>query len=269
MPISTISPMLCQPSPPFNSSEFMFEVKWDGERAVMLFENGKLTIQNRKGIEVTYRYPELQNIKFNCPCVIDGEVIVLDENGRSDFNLIAKRSHLEKKFDIELRMQKIPVTFMAFDILSFDGRDVTMLPLYERRSWLYKAMQVNGVAKWSLPLDKEGNGKALFESAVKQGLEGIVAKYIDSPYTQGKRSPHWKKIKNEKTIDMIFNRYEVNNAGIKLQNDERFTVQCTGEQSKAVKKAIDDNGRAMVEVKYLNVTPDGRLRMPTFKGLKA
>jgi len=263
-----VSPMLCEPAIPFDSDEFSFEVKWDGERAIIHYGEGGIKIQSRKGDDVTFRYPELQNIKFECDsCILDGEVVVL-VCGKSSFGLLAQRSHLQKRFDISLRMKTIPVTYVAFDCLSFNGQDITQKPLCERRQYLYKAVKHSpGLIEWSLPLDKEGKGKALYEMAKREGLEGIVAKPIDSPYIGGNRGI-WKKCKCEKTVDMIFHRYTINNAGIRVENGDGIAVQVAGYQSRAVKKALDLNGEVVIEVKYLNVTENGRLRMPTFKAMK-
>jgi len=245
-------------------------VKYDGDRAILFIANGKVIIQNRRGVDMTYRYPELQVIANGRNMVLDGEIVYFDEHGVSDFGKFAQRSHLQKAFDIELRMKAIPVTFVAFDLLELDGQEILSKPLHERKSMLYQCTTpIAGVFAWSVPLDKEGKGRAIFEMAKRLGWEGIVGKHMDSPYLQGKRSPYWKKVKNVKTVDMVFVRYEINNAGIKLWAEDGITtVQCTGAQHWAVKKEIDEKGSALVEVKYLNLTENGRLRQPTFKALK-
>lgn len=267
-----VKPMLCESAEAFDSDEYQFEVKYDGERAV-LFTNSTLLIQNRRGVDVTYRYPELKNVLNGKNAVLDGEIVVF-ENGVSSFDKLAQRSHLQKAFDIQLRMAKIPVTYVAFDILEIEGQDLKAMKLTDRKEILFREFKpIAGLFEWGIPLDKEGKGVALFEMAKQKGLEGLIAKHIDSPYQEGRRSPYWKKIKNVKTVDLIVVRYTENNAGIRLESADSgafpsTAIQCSGAQSKLVKHLIDKHGGAFVEVKYLNITEGGRLRMPTFKGLK-
>lgn len=277
-----IAPMLCEPAKAFDSDDYMIEVKWDGERALAHFDNGAITLQNRKGKDMTFRYPELQRAVVGMRCssaILDGEIVVM-QDGKSKFNLLAQRSHLQNPFDIELRAKQIRVTFMAFDILECNGESVMGHQLEARKELLYAmTAPVPGIFMWSLPLDKEGRGTVWYEEARRQGIEGIIAKHRESPYLVGKRSPYWKKSKVERTMDLWFTRYTINNAGIKLETsnpqevdgtmiDAGITCQCTGRQAVAVKEALDRDGRALIEVKYMEITEANRLRMPTFKALK-
>ncbi len=269
-----IAPMLCKPEKPFNDNRYSFEIKYDGERALLFLANGKLTIQNRRGDDVTYRYPELKEIANGKAATLDGEVVIFDETGKSSFDLLAQRSHIQRKFDIEIRSKKLPVVYVCFDILSFDGQDITRLPLSERRSILYREFKpiFNGkieIFRWSLPLDKEGKGIALFEQAKELNLEGLVAKLDSSPYLPGKRSPYWKKMKNIKTADVTVTAYRINPSGIRVENADGFGCQVAGYHAKPVKERIDKQGYAVIEVNYLNLTAaNNRMRMPTYKGLK-
>ena len=155
---------------------------------------------------------------------------------------------------------------MAFDILNFDNQDLTALPLIERREILYREFKRQPFFNLALPLI--GNGIDLFEHEVKQyNLEGLVAKHLQSPYVE-RRSPYWKKIKYEKTTDVIVTGYTVNPAGIRVENDSGFGCQVTGFQHKEVKERIDTQGHAVIEVKFLNLTKNNKLRMPTYKGMK-
>jgi len=265
-----IKPMLCEPSEAFDSDKYLFEIKFDGERALFHFDKGSLIIQNRRGDDITFRYPEFFSLANGKQGIVDGEIVAFDSEGKSNFDLLAQRSHLQKQFDIAIRAKKIPLIFMAFDILKFDNEDLTKLPLTKRREILYKEFPPSiGLFQWSLPLDKEGRGIALFQMAKELDLEGIVAKHIDSPYVPNHRGAYWKKIKNVKTIDMIFTKYTINNAGIRIENEEGIAVQVAGKNAPAVKKEIDEKGVVLIEVKYLNKTKYGKLRMPTFKELKA
>lgn len=279
-----IEPMLCEGSELFDDDDYSFEIKWDGERAILFIANGKVEIQNRRGKTITYRYPELQAISGKIEAeaeatgrlkrvldltgrqaTLDGEIVVL-RDGRSDFDLLAQRSHLEKKFDIELRSKKIPVTFMAFDILNIEGQDLTREPLRKRQQILIEEFkEIDGIFRHSAPLI--GKGSDLFQMVKSRNLEGLVAKHRESPYVQ-RRSPYWKKIKYEKTADVTVTSYTVNNAGIRVANDSGFGCQVAGYHAPLLKQIIDAQGFAVIEVKFLNLTPNGKLRMPTYKGVK-
>jgi ATP-dependent DNA ligase len=148
---------------------------------------------------------------------------------------------LEKKFDIELRMKKIPITFVAFDILSIEGESVRKLPLFRRRELLYEAFTpIPRLGEWSMLCGKNGSGVEYFKQAEREGLEGIVGKKIDSPYLEGQRSRCWVKCKVEKTVDLWFEQFTINPAGIRVENGEGIAVQVAGEQSKRAMKEIKE-----------------------------
>lgn len=262
-----ILPMLCEPSLPFDNENYIFEVKWDGERAILFYGKGGIRIQSRKGDDVTFRYPELQTLKFECEnAILDGEIVVL-VNGKSKFSMIAQRSHLEKQFDIKLRMKAIPVMFMTIDCLMIDGKDTTDFPLLDRKEVQYSTIQESSFLRHSHPIGK-GNGKALFEWAKEEELEGIVGKHINSPYLIGRRSPYWRKCKCKKTMELIFDRYTFNPAGIRVENKDKIAVQVAGHNALIVKNEIDTKGEAMIEVEYVEITENGKLRQPTYKGVR-
>ncbi len=119
--VSMIKPMLCESRPPFDSSEYLWEIKWDGERAIVFYKDGKISIQSRKGQDVTFRYPELQGLGkgMNCKeCVLDGEIVVLNENGKSVFSLLQQRAHLEKRLLVS------PSSSTEYQTFSQDGLSV-------------------------------------------------------------------------------------------------------------------------------------------------
>lgn len=258
-----IVPMECEESLPFDDDNYSFEVKFDGERAILFFEKNGLFIQNKNGVDVTYRYPELQTLADGKVASVDTEIVVFDDNGKSDFELLAQRSHLQKKFDIELRMKKIPVTCMSFDVLSFDNQDLKKEPLNKRREILFQEFTPRpGLFHWSLAYSGF-SGKAIFEQAKALNLEGIIGKHIDSPYIEGRHSPYWKKVLNTKKVDLVFSKYTVNNAGIRVENEEGIGVQVAGRNALIAKREIDEKGKVLIVVKYKNLTKNGKLRMPT------
>jgi len=268
-----IKPMLCQPTDhPFSNQDYLVEIKFDGERAILFWDGTSIRIQNRRGDDVTFRYPELQGIKEGLKCengIFDGEIVCFDAKGKSKFGLIAQRSHLQNKFDIELRMKRIPVSFVAFDCLYVNGNDITKYTLHQRKDVLLNSfITMPPLSVWSLALDREGNGIRLFKEAKFIGLEGIVIKHANSPYQEGKRSPYWKKIKCIESTEMLFDSYTINPAGVRVVNKEGIAVQVGGRDWKLVKQLIDAKGSVMVEVEYLNRTENGRLRQPVYKGVR-
>lgn len=180
---------------PFDSKEHLFEIKWDGIRCLAFVRNGKVHLQNRRLSSMTARYPELQVLR-NWPdgTVIDGEMVVLHE-GKPSFNRLAQREHIGDSRRVELLAQRLPATLIAFDLLYENGKSILRLPLVERRRRL-KAIAAGFsnphlvVAEYILQ-----RGKRYFEEVERVGLEGIMAKRIDSVYLPGARSSAWLKLK--------------------------------------------------------------------------
>jgi bifunctional non-homologous end joining protein LigD len=151
-------------------------------------------MQNRRGVDVTIRYPELEPIAEQLAhrsVVLDGEVVALDERGRPSFQLVQRRMGLASESAVRSRMGATPVDYMAFDLLHLDGRRVRDLPYPERRA-LLDGLGLEG-PRWHVPPWHRGGGADLFEAAGRQGLEGVVAKRLDSPYRPGKRTGEWLK----------------------------------------------------------------------------
>lgn len=199
-----IRPMLAVKSEPFSSDEYIYEIKWDGTRCIAFVdvENGKLRLQNRRLMDITYRYPELDILKcVTQNTIIDGEIVVM-KDGKPAFSLLQKREHVENRFKIEILSKTTPATYVVFDIL-YTEKDgwITHLPLLERKKIL------NDIVTDSDRIIKvkyfEKYGKELYKRAVEIGLEGIIAKNKESRYLIGKRSSLWKKIKKRKTVDCV------------------------------------------------------------------
>nr|MBA3750661.1 DNA ligase D [Nitrosopumilus sp.] len=199
---------------PFNSQEWVFEIKWDGVRSLSFIHKSKriLKIQSRNGDTITQRYPELieplrSSINENSckeSIVFDGEIVILDKNGFPDFQNHQKRMNINSKKDIELLSTQFPATYYIFDILYLDGCDLKVLPLIERRSILYDIIYKHKNNKRIKISDFiEGEGNDIFESIKKMNLEGMIAKHKLSKYYPDTRSKDWLKIKNTKTQDCI------------------------------------------------------------------
>src|SRR5437870_2466422 len=162
-----------------------FEVKWDGYRAIATVAGGEVTLTSRNGNDLTARFPnvakELAKAVKTPDCVLDGEVCALDESGRSSFSAMQQGK------------PGTPIVYYVFDVLEVDGEPLVDLPLVERRKRLEQLLDKrNRTVRLSETFD---DGNALYEAAKEQGLEGIVAKRLDSRYLQGKRTRDWLKIK--------------------------------------------------------------------------
>lgn len=180
---------------PFNDSNYIYELKFDGFRAIIFANPKYVRIQNRKGQDVTDLYPELQMIKslVNKNMIFDGEIIIL-ENGLPSFKKLQARAHLKKKEKILFQSKKNPVIFMCFDIL-FAEKDLINCPLIDRKKIL-SSVKENDVFLKVKEIDTLGI--PLFKEVKKRNLEGIIAKKKNSIYEINKRTDSWLKIKNLK-----------------------------------------------------------------------
>lgn len=191
-----LAPMLAKvgPLPGPEDEGWAYEIKWDGIRALGFAEAGVWHMQSRRLEDVTARYPELEGIAEQLgdrSAVLDGEVVVLDAEGRPRFQLIQQRMGLTSAAAVEQRAKQTPVDFIIFDLLHLDGRCTRDLPYVERRELLLE-LGLEG-PRWRTPRHRLGGGDELLEAARRQGLEGIVAKRCESPYRPGKRGGDWIK----------------------------------------------------------------------------
>ncbi len=194
-------PMLAEPlETPFNNPNWLFEVKWDGVRAIAYVGN-TLSILSRNDNEISQNFPELNELKkLTKNVVLDGEIIVM-QSGRPDFPAVAKRVLASKPVDIELRVKDTPCTYIVFDILEKDGQQLTEKPLSERKTILRESMKDGDHVIVSSYVKEDGTN--YFEAVKLKGLEGIVAKMLNSPYRLEARSKEWLKIKTVKTVDCL------------------------------------------------------------------
>ena len=206
----SIKPMLAGHSDrPFDDKNWVFEVKWDGVRAILLHNKAKAIteLQSRNGKDITHRYPEITNainaaIKSDESIVLDGEIVVLNKEGVPDFQMHQKRMNVESQRDIQFLSNETPATYFVFDILYVDGRNVEELQLLDRRKILDSVIAEDS-KRIRISEYIEEKGKALFKSVIESHLEGIVAKNKHSKYHQGLRSSAWLKIKGILTQDCI------------------------------------------------------------------
>ncbi|MCY3930365.1 MAG: DNA ligase D [Acidobacteria bacterium] len=186
---------------PFSRAGWIYELKYDGYRLVAAKEGGSVFLRYRRGGDVTTLYPELARALRRLPVeslVLDGEVTVLDGGGRPSFARLQTRALLNRPVDIEQASVRQPATLFAFDLVSFEGRDLRPLPLLERKGWLAQVLPPAGPLRYSDHIEERG--EAFFEQAVAMGLEGTMAKDGASRYT-GRRSSSWVKLRAERTGD--------------------------------------------------------------------
>ena len=210
-PPPTYAPMLAgSADTPFDDDDWLFEVKWDGVRAIATCvrpgtgEEGRTTLVSRRGNDITPAYPELSSLWERVlarNAVLDGEVVALGKDGRPSFGLLQQRMHLRDPARVDRARRATPVTYMVFDVLAVDGQPLIDLALTERLAVLDQLL-VPGTAvvrSDAIP----GTGTALFEAVRAQGLEGIVAKRATSRYHPGRRTSDWLKIKVRRGAQVV------------------------------------------------------------------
>jgi bifunctional non-homologous end joining protein LigD len=172
-------------------AEWSHEVKWDGVRILAETMAGRTRMWSRNGNDVTPAWPEISVAPLgDRDVLVDGEVIALNERGVPDFRVLQDRMHTRNATTAKRLSQRVPATFMVFDLLRLDGRDLTGLPLEERRERL-AGLDLAG-STWQVPASYD-DGAMLFDATLQQGLEGIVSKRLGSRYTFDTRTPHWLK----------------------------------------------------------------------------
>lgn len=293
-----ISPMLLnEVKEPFDDDDYIYELKLDGIRCVAYIEPKSVTLQNKRFKDLTDIYPELSDISkcVKKRVILDGELVVLTD-GKPDFYALQKRSLMGDKFRISLAAKKNPVQFVAYDIIYFDGKDLTDLPLLKRKEILEKNVKEGFNLSISRYISTQG--KAFFELAKKENLEGIVAKKKDGLYHIGKRASEWIKIKVMQDEDLLILGYQPDENG-KVKDlilgyyDDKGELKCRGKVylgvSKAEQKIIAefakkntvkrpwfDKYKNAIWLKpqlvgtahFMHETESGGMRQPVWKGLR-
>jgi len=290
-------PMLAQQAEAaFNSEDWIFEVKWDGIRAVSYIYD-ELSIRSRNDKELKYSFPEFEELKnLTKNVVIDGE-IVLFKAGKPDFQALAERSKTKSAETISYLSRSTPANYVVFDILEKDEKPLVQLPLMERKTLLKEYVREGEHVVLSMYV--ETDGEAYYKAALAKGLEGVMAKKKDSRYLPGIRSPNWLKIKPLLSCDCAVFGYTVGEGarrktfgalilglfddkkpvyigkvgtGFDQQDLESLlklfepvkTASRTLEGVDAPEDIVWLEPQIVCEVAYQNVTNDKRLRMPRF-----
>jgi bifunctional non-homologous end joining protein LigD len=186
---------------PFSGPDWLFEIKWDGIRTLAEIRDGKTRLWARSGRDITSEYPELADLVHHVAgnrAWLDGEIVALDSDGKSDFERLQSRFGVRKP-SAEL-MEEVPIVYYVFDILYFDEQDLRGAPLLERKEFLKQVLRGDARVRYSDHVVEKGG--ELYEVARAQHLEGIIAKKIASPYPQGRAST-WVKIKLAADVDAV------------------------------------------------------------------
>ncbi|MGX5681203.1 ATP-dependent DNA ligase [Schumannella luteola] len=303
-----LSPMLASPGTIGelgDAEQWAFEMKWDGVRTIAEVRAGTVRLWSRNGVDVTATYPELQALPgmLRADAVLDGEIIALNAAGRPDFGVLQKRMKLAKPKDVEPAMAATPVQFMVFDVLELDGETLTGRPYDERRELLAGALLPTGAVQ--LPPVFDGDARAAVATSRKLGLEGVLAKRRASAYLPGKRASSWIKIKHHLTQEVViggwrpgsgtrahhvgsllmgvpgpdgleyvgrvgtgFSDRMLEELGTRLRRLERKTSPFVEVPAPDASDARWVTPSLVGEVEFSEWTPTGKLRHPTWRGLR-
>ncbi|HWG03209.1 MAG TPA: non-homologous end-joining DNA ligase, partial [Trebonia sp.] len=211
LPVS-VRPMLATPGHPRDSdlANWSIEMKWDGVRALAFCENGRTHLVSRTGKDISRTYPELAGLAHalsHKQVLVDGEIVAFGANGQPDFEKLQPRMHVSSAAAAERLAAHTPVTLLVFDVLQLDGRSLLGLPYSERREILTSL--VPNATSWLAPPHFSGPDlDAVLAASVSNGLEGVVAKRLDSRYEPGVRTGNWLKIKNGLRQEVVIAGYK-------------------------------------------------------------
>jgi ATP-dependent DNA ligase len=191
-----VLPMLAVAAEPFDSSEYCFEIKYDGVRALAAVDEAGWRLWGRERADYTTRYPELDVLRrLPAGTLVDGELVAFDADGRPDLRQLLRRHGLTDPWRIRQAHQWCPVRYVLFDLLYHGGRCLMREPLVQRREVLAEVCERLDAQAVLFSPAVIGAGIALYQTALASGQEGVMAKRLLSMYWPGKRAISWKKIK--------------------------------------------------------------------------
>ncbi|MFZ2155367.1 MAG: non-homologous end-joining DNA ligase [Bradyrhizobium sp.] len=295
IPKAALKPMLATLiGAPFDDPDWVFETKWDGYRVIAKIDRGKVVLLSRRGTVITPDYPgiaaALGKLRRAHQAVIDGELVALDSRGRSRFQLLQNA-----------RNTRARLVYYVFDLLFLNGRNLRRLPLIERKRLLKTLLPPGRAIRFSRHV--KSLGKAAFRAARRHGYEGIVAKRAQGPYSPGKRTREWLKIKTVLRQEAVIVGYTrpqrsrqyfgalvlavrkgsqwqyVGRAGTGFARDSLKFIHAKLTPLRSARKPIDAEvpgertttwvrPRLVCEVKFTEWTNDGQMRHPAFLGLR-
>jgi bifunctional non-homologous end joining protein LigD len=283
--------------------DWAYEMKWDGIRAIATVHGDEVTLRSRNGLDLTSSYPELAALAQGVTggAVLDGEIVALDSGGRPSFGVLQKRMGLTNPRDVERARLSTPVHYFVFDVLSVDGASQEQKPYSERRELLARVVREGGAI--AVPPDAGDELDAALATSRQLGLEGVMAKRRDSPYREGKRSRDWIKLKHTQTQEVVIGGWRPGNGhraesvgslllGIPDSEGLRYVGRVgtgfTDRQLAQLRTRLDGLARTtsplidvppadardarwvtptlVGEVEFAELTSDGRLRAPTWRG---
>jgi bifunctional non-homologous end joining protein LigD len=189
---------------PPDDEHWAYEMKWDGVRALVSVEGGRITITSRNDRDVTVSYPELRALGEqvgSTQVLLDGEIVSFDDNGRPSFGRLQQRMHVASAASARRLAESDPAVYLIFDLVHLDGRSLLKVPYTQRRE-LLEGLDLAGKS-WQTPPAFEGDGAHAVQASRQQGLEGVVAKRLTSRYTPERRSGDWVKVKNIRTQEVV------------------------------------------------------------------
>lgn len=277
----------------FDSDEWLFELKLDGYRAIAEISNGKVLLYSRNGLDLTTHYPVVTAAlkKIKKKMIVDGEIVWLNEKGLPDFQRLQNRKTADAQ----------AIVYYVFDILQYQDKDVKGLPLTERKALLQRVLPVSAAIRYSDHVT--GEGKKLFRLVKSKKMEGIMAKRADSIYMPGVRTREWLKIKHHHSQEAIIIGYTeprgarthfgslllaqykkdklhyIGHAGTGFNEKALAAIMKTMQPFVTAKKPVPDsikpNGKVtwllpklVCEIEYSEITREGIMRHPVFKGLR-
>jgi bifunctional non-homologous end joining protein LigD len=294
------------PLPQDDDDLWAYEFKWDGVRAVLRVEGGRVQAWSRLGNDITVAYPELQGVGEqlgSTEALLDGEIVAL-QNGRPSFSALQNRMHVTKSEAARRAARQYPATLLLFDLLHLDGSSMLHLPFRQRRE-LLRGLDLRG-PNWLTPPSYDEDGASVLAASREQGLEGVVAKRLDSPYQPGMRSPVWRKITDLLAQEVVIGGWRMGegkrsgvvgalllgipqDGGLAFAgsvgtgfNDAELAVLTprlkalarrrspfvTEMPRERAKGALWVEPELVAEVVFRQWTPDGRMRFPAWRGLR-
>jgi bifunctional non-homologous end joining protein LigD len=293
---------------PRDDEHWAFEVKWDGVRAICHSEPGRMRLHSRNLLDITPRYPEVGRLNralSHHRAVLDGEIVALDAEGKPSFGALQRRMHVGSESTVRRLAKEAPVTYVIFDLLWLDGHSLMDMPYGERRARLAE-LELGDGGRWRVPDYVVGHGEQLLAATDQQGLEGVIAKRLDSPYEPGRRTPCWLKIKNVDRQEVVvggwvpgdgkrrdrigallvgvrdddgalrhvgrvgtgFTEAELDRLAEKLRPLEREDSPFAPGGPKIPRGAVFADPELVAEVEFREWTDGGQLRAPSYKGLR-
>jgi bifunctional non-homologous end joining protein LigD len=291
---------------PRDDAHWAYEMKWDGMRAIVVVEGGRVRATSRQGNDATPRFPELAGLGRalgSTEAVLDGEIVTLDDDGRPSFERLQPRMQAANGNQVRRLVESTPAVYMCFDLLWLDGHSLLHLPYTDRRA-LLERLGLSG-PRWQTPPASVGNGAQAKATAEALGFEGVVMKRLDSTYQPGKRTDAWRKLKVVQGQEFVVGGWLPGKAGLTGRlgsllvgyHDAEGALHYAGRVGSGINAAARDDFEArleklarksspfvttpklpdphwvtpklVVEVAFHEWTSAGILRAPRYKGLRA